>query len=104
MKRKRIFTSLVFIILAILVLGAPSEGQFLNRLHEDYGNIHGTSISNETLLDMGHSSYKSYLFWSTYRYSFGNIEVNYIGTIFMTFYQGSSKDTTIDKEQILSSI
>jgi len=102
MKLKRTISVLVPIILAIMILGTPSEKQFLNRLNQDYGSIHGTPINNDTLQKIGHSSYRSYLFWSTYRYSFGNIEVNYVGTIFMTFYQGSKQDTTIDKDQILS--
>ncbi|MEM6641365.1 MAG: hypothetical protein AAF616_00185 [Bacteroidota bacterium] len=90
MRKKSYRTLIAMLVTAILVLGTPSEDRFLRRLNVDYGSIHGTTMSLEQLKQIGTSSFTSYLLWSTYDYSLGDIQVNYVGFAFMTFYQGSN--------------
>ena len=81
---------LTLVVLAFLVLGNPSESQFQDRLVADYGFNHGgMSLSLEDLKKMGSSQYQSYLLFSKFHYSFGNIGVHYLGVGFMTFYLGN---------------
>ena len=96
--RKHLISFCTVVILGIVILGAPSENQFLNRLNSDYGSIHGVPISSEVLKDIGNSNYRSYLLWSEYHYAFGSIEVNYVGVAFMTFYLGSNTRQATSKE------
>ncbi len=91
MKRK--IHILLLIIIAILVLGNPTEVRYLNRLQKDYGTMHGGSIlSIKDLNQIGKSSTTSYLLWGFYEYTFSTIKVKYFGIAFMTFYLGSNTD------------
>ncbi len=96
--RRKIYAYLVALILAIAILGAPSEGRFLTRLKRDYGMMHTTPLSQSDLRKIGSSNYASYLLWSTYEYTFGTIKVNYFGIAFMTFYLGSSRESPLEDE------
>lgn len=84
---KKIITASIF---ALLILGNPSEKRFLLALQKDYGSVHqGMNLGVEELAQIGKSSYRSYIFWSSYEYAFGSIQVKYVGITFMTFYLGS---------------
>jgi len=97
--KKRAITISLFTLALILIIGNPSEDSFLNKLQQDYGQIHqGVALSKTDLQRMGKSSFNSYLFWSSYRYAFGNIEVRYFGVAFMTFYLGSSGQSVEEPE------
>ena len=89
MKRKFI-PFIACLVLAIVIMGTPSERRFLNRLKQDYGMMHATPLSMQDLKKIGSSNYATYLLWSRYEYTFGTIKVNYLGVAFMTFYLGSS--------------
>ena len=81
---------IVFLALAILLWGNPSERIFIQKVSDDFGQMHGgMRIELNDLLKIGDSSYRSYYLFSLYSYQFGNIQVNYFGLAFVTFYLGS---------------
>ena len=91
---------IVLSILTLLILGNPSEKRFLLALQEDYGSVHqGMNLGVEELKQMGTSSYRSYIFWSSYEYAFGSIQVKYVGIVFTTFYLGSGSTQSIQQEK-----
>ena len=104
--KKHLLPIIISLIASIIILGSPSERQFLNRLRADYGMIHGNRMSVESLKQIGSTKYQSYLLWSTYNYAYGKIEVSYFGIAFMTFYLGSNADKppTKDLNQQISSL
>lgn len=99
MRRKYLNGSLL-IIIAVLILGSPSEESMLLELQNDFGAIHpGVSLSTQELKQIGKSSYSSYLVCSSYSYSFGTIQVKYFGIAFMKFYMGSSAQPFEDSKE-----
>lgn len=99
MKRSFVRTSLLLTI-ALLIIGAPSENAFAQRLFEGFGSHHSKALSREQLQYMGSSHYKFYVFFSRYDYAFGNIRVSYLGAGFTTFYLGSSTARKKEKEEV----
>jgi len=94
MKLKKRILFPVLILLTLLILGNPSERRFLQAVSNDFGTIHhGAEMSPAELSVIGTSSYRSYVLFSFYEYSFGTISVRYFGLSFLTFYQGSNADT-----------
>ena len=92
LKKRVMYATLI--LLTLFILGNPGEHRFLQAVSNDFGSIHhGAEISPTELTSIGHSSYRSYLLFSFYEYSFGTISVQYYGVCFMTFYHGNSSDT-----------
>lgn len=70
----------IVLLAAILFFSNPSEADFMEKIVEDYGQIHpGFELSTSDLQEMGSTHYSSFLVYSTYAYEFGNIKVHYIG-------------------------
>lgn len=86
---------IVFLLFSlILILGNPSERNYLNRVAKDYGATHhGLNFDAQSLLTLGESSRSNYLLWSTYTYRFGNVSVTYVGVVFQIFFLHSGIDT-----------
>ena len=102
--KRHLLPILISFFAGVIILGSPTENQFLNRLSKDYGVIHGVPLSREALKEIGQTYYSSYILWSEYEYAFGTIKVRYVGIAFMTFHIGSdTKDqTTLETKQIIS--
>lgn len=95
MRRRSIYVIVAAVVAAVLVVGNPSESNFLNTVAADYGSMHGgMELSTKELAHIGTSHYRSFLLFSVYEYEFGNISVSYFGIAFMMFYQGSSVSDT----------
>ncbi|NQZ78443.1 MAG: hypothetical protein HRT61_20385 [Ekhidna sp.] len=89
--KRHIKAAIPAIIFAILALGNPSEERLLGRVQQDFGNTHhGVTLSKADLKQFGQRTYRSYFLFSHYTYSFGSIEVNYIGVAYMDFFMGSN--------------
>jgi hypothetical protein len=96
MSKKHLFRIFLLAVIALLILGNPSERTYLKRIAEDYGDLHGgMEFSEDMLTSLGSSDYHSYVFYGTYTYAFGNISVTYGGVAFFTFYLGSSVNTDL---------
>ena len=87
---KNRYKIILLVLLIFLVIGNPSQSQFLTAVKEDFAsNHHGTAIGTDMLKSMGNYTHKTYLLFGTFEYSFGNISVKYLGVGFMTFYLGN---------------
>lgn len=96
---------LAAMILGMLILGNPTEGQFLRRVTRDFGSIHhGMKLTTTQLKAMGESDHRSFFLFSLYDYQFGNIRVSYLGIAFYQYYLGSSTEATLKTPQSPKSI
>lgn len=94
-------------VILVLVLGIsnPNEEAFLQKVSDTYGQFHGgLQFSPAELLEMGKSYRESYFLFSTYRYEFGSIRVNYFGAGNMVFYLGSYRKKDNETDQIRDEI
>lgn len=67
-------------ILIFLLLSNPGEMRYLDRISLEYGSTHhGMKFSPSRLLEIGSGNRTDFLFMSEYKYTFGNISVNYFG-------------------------
>jgi hypothetical protein len=74
---------------AFLVISNPSELTYLNRVSVDYAQYHPKmDIPTEVLQQVGQSNRTTYLFFSTYDYRFGNMQVFYFGVANSIYYLG----------------
>jgi len=98
--KKRNIGILCGLLFFYLFFTNPSEKHFLNKVSNDFGQVHGgVSLSPEALIQMGTSSYRSYLIYSKYTYSFGNISVEYLGVGAFTFHTRSHMNHNRNEEQ-----
>lgn len=103
MKRKIVVRLLFSGLIVLLVFGNPSEDRFLTTIAKDFTAMHhGVQMDVSTLQKLGNTQYKSYLFFSTYHYAFGQISVDYVGLGFMTFHLKSSASKTTEEHPITS--
>ena len=94
---KKQYKIILLVLMIFLVIGNPTKGTFMEAVKEDFmANHHGAVIGTDMLSSMGSSSYKTYLLFSSFKYSFGNVTVKYMGIGFMTFYLGSEVTPTPD--------
>jgi len=90
----------IFIGLVTLAITNPTEEKYLTRLGNDYGHTHhGTKVSNDMLRHMGNSQRTSYLFFSTFRYVFGNATADYYGVANFIFFKRSSYEPIEQKQK-----
>ncbi|WP_296618911.1 hypothetical protein [Marivirga sp.] len=67
-----------------MILLAPNQDAYFQRIANDYGKLHQTSsLSIENLKEFGEFEYHNRFFYSHFKYQFGNISVSYFG--FLTF-------------------
>ncbi|WP_375577995.1 hypothetical protein ABWH96_13175 [Marivirga tractuosa] len=72
------------LLLFLLVLLAPKQDAYFQRVANDYGDIHQSSkLSSDDLKELGSFEYHNRLLYSHFEYQFGNISVSYYG--FLTF-------------------
>jgi alpha-N-acetylglucosamine transferase len=89
----KLFSVFIILLILILVVTKPSEQQFLNRIVQDYSNMHpDMQLSSDDLLNMGSTQYRSQLIFSSYKYKFGSIEVSYWGVLGNIFSNGYKND------------
>ena len=83
------------ILLVLLIIFNPNEKQFLIRVSSDYGTTHhGLEITPQSLLQIGESSYKTYILFSMYDYQFGEVTVGYFGVMGLIVFLGSESKTS----------
>ena len=89
------YTAIVLSVIAIgLFLTKPSEEQFLDRVVVDYANIHPEIVlTANDLVSMGNTHYTDKIFFSSYRYEFGQISVSYLGMMGFVYYNGYQNET-----------
>jgi hypothetical protein len=86
----RVFSIALILLLITLTLTNPSEVRYLDRISDDYGQMHGgLEFSPDDLLKMGDGKRTTYGLFSHYEYSFGKIKVEYIGVAGSVYYLGS---------------
>ncbi len=89
--RKKLFTAFLFLIV-IIVMTNPTHEDYLDRVSQDYGQIHkGMDMTSDMLLRIGHQERNSFWIFSRYTYRFGAISVEYIGCGTLIFFVGSAK-------------
>ena len=83
-----------------MVLTNPTDGDYLQKVSEDYGSVHaGYDFSVKDLRVVGEGTRKSYWFFSTYSYRFGNLGVTYFGMAKMVVYTGSFNEPVKEKKE-----
>jgi len=96
----------LMMVVVVLILSNPNEGTYLNKISNEYGQVHGgMQFSQSDLLQMGESEHTSFLIFSTYEYRFGTIGVRYVGFLFSVFQVDSFREempTESEQEEILA--
>lgn len=82
MNRKLLLLFIFFLL--VMVILTPDEDAYFERISNDYGEIHQSeSLNKEELQELGDFEFHNRLFYSQFKYQFGNISVSYFG--FMSF-------------------
>ena len=90
----------IVLLAVILFFSNPSESDFMEKIVEDYGQIHpGFELSASDLQKMGSTHYSSFLVYSTYAYEFGNIKVHYLGVFGSIHSLGFDQNEKGDKKE-----
>ena len=75
------------LLILVLALSNPSQGDYQQRIVYEFGQFHGgMSITVDQLIEMGHGSRDSFFLFSTYQYEMGNIGVKYWGIAGQSFF------------------
>lgn len=95
MQRVLNYIAIVLLVLAVvLFITKPTEEQYLDRVVADYANIHpGMILTANDLVSMGNTHYTDNVFFSAYRYEFGQISVSYWGVLGYVYYKGYQYET-----------
>ncbi len=102
---KKVFL-FILLLTTIAVWLVPKEFAYLERIADDYGNLHeGVDIDALQFSKLGNYQFEHHLIYSEFTYTFGNIAVTYRGYLTMIFLQESAtEDPSPSQNQIIVKI
>lgn len=86
---RKVLLLLIFFLLLLVVL-TPNEDAYFERIATDYGEIHqSAALNKDDLQELGDFEFHNRLFYSQFKYQFGNISVSYFGFLSFIIFEKS---------------